>query len=116
MAHSFIPHHHHSQFAQNTYTGNFNKHSGYQEHAVHGTYNCCVNHNHETQSHHACSFEEKIILAKFINLSNLFIPSTEIELIGLNENNQSVSDGYKPIQTTGAHYRNIQLRGPPQFS
>ena len=44
------------------------------------------------------------------------IPFTEIEFDGLEKKIQSISEGYIPIKIFAPHCRDLQLRGPPQFS
>lgn len=116
LAHSFVPHHHHSEFVQNTNVCDHEQHVEHQKHSAHETEHCCVDHSNEHQDHSFCSFEEKIILTKSIDLSEFFIPSFELEFIGLENNNQSIPDCYPPIQISSPHCRDVQLRGPPQFS
>ncbi|NQU53512.1 MAG: hypothetical protein HQ522_13340 [Bacteroidetes bacterium] len=113
LAHSFVPHHHHSEFIQNTQVCDLEEQ---HEHSIHGAANCCVDHSNEHTSHSFCNFNEKTILAKSVSLSDLFIPSIEIEFVGIEKNNQSVSDCYLPIQISAPHCRDVQLRGPPIFS
>ena len=115
LAHSFVPHHHHSEFVQNTQVCD-RENVEHQKHSLHRTEHCCVDHSNEHQDHSFCSFEEKFILTKSINLSDFFIPSVELEFIGFDNNNQSIPDGYLPIQISSPHCRDVQLRGPPQFS
>ena len=113
IAHNIIPHHHHSEFEQVTHLCEHDEHNDHQE-EINGT--CCVDHCHDNHTHNHCSFDEKTILTKSISLSDLFIPSTEIEFVGLENNKQSVSDFYTPIQIPDTQCRDVLLRGPPQFS
>ncbi len=114
IAHSFIPHHHHSEYTPDTQVCQLEKQ---HEHADHQFSNCCVDHNHDdhTNKNH-CSFNEKTILEKSRNLAVFIIPFTEIEFDGLEKKIQSISEGYVPIQILGPHCKDLQLRGPPQFS
>lgn len=125
IAHSFIPHHHHSEFAQAPQQCEFEKpqehscceHDTHEQQVEHISDNCCLdNHNHNNHSHTFCSFEEKVVLKKGISLSNLFLPSIDIEYFELAQNNYSLTDSYLPIFIHDPHCRDVQLRGPPQFS
>lgn len=116
IAHSFIPHHHHSDFVLLTHECNYNEHDAHHDHQHEITGDCCVNSDQKNDLHSPCSFDEKTILAKSLSLSNLYLPSVEIEFIGLEKKIQSISDAYVPIQTTDPRCRDVDLRGPPQFS
>ena len=113
IAHNIIPHHHHSEFAQGTHLCEHSDHNNHQT-EIAGT--CCVHHNHDEHTHSHCSFNEITLLTKSISLSDLFIPSTEIEFAGIEKNRESVSDCYLPIQIPDPHCRGVLLRGPPLFS
>ena len=117
IAHSFIPHHHHSEYTPDTQVCQVEKQHEKDKHADQHFSNCCVDHDHNdhtTQNH--CSFNEKTILEKSRNLSAFIIPFTEIEFDGLEKKIQSISEGYIPIKIFAPHCRDLQLRGPPQFS
>lgn len=116
MAHSFIPHHHHSEFEKITHVCNYEANEAHHNHQHEITGKCCVNSDQENDLHSHCNFDEITILAKSLSLSNLYLPSTEIEFVGLEKNNQSVSNCYIPLQIPDPHTRDLQLRGPPQFS
>lgn len=124
MAHSFIPHHHHSEFAQTPQHCEFEKqqehncceHDSHKKHVEFVSENCCLDHHHNNHSHTFCSFEEKIVLTKGISLSDLFLPSTDIEYFELAQEKLSFTDSYLPIFIHNPHCRAVQLRGPPQFS
>lgn len=120
MAHNFIPHHHHSENTQHCELEQPEKHccehSNHAEQFVQETNSCSVNHHHENHSHTFCSFEEKIVLTKFISLSNLFLPSSEIEYFELPQNKKSFTDSYISIPFQDPQCRDVLLRGPPQFS
>lgn len=116
MAHSFIPHHHHSEL------GEYPQICGYVEYNVHhvqqfeSAEKCCVNQKHKHSSHQSCNFNEKTILIKSLSLSNLYLPSISIEFNGLEKTIQLLAGCYIPIQIPDVHCRDVQLRGPPQFS
>lgn len=114
MAHSFIPHHHHSDATHKTHSCEYNHQSEHHGHPISELDNCCFDHDHH--SHPFCTFEEKTILTKSIDLSDLFLPSNAIEFKGLEKRNQAVLYCHKPIQTPVPHCRDVQLRGPPYFS
>jgi hypothetical protein len=116
MAHSFIPHHHHSELAEDPQICEYAEYDVHHEHQHELTGDCCVNQEQEHSSHQACSFNEKTILVKSLTLSNLHLSSTIIEFIGFEKTIQSLADGYIPIQIPDKHCRDIKLRGPPQFS
>lgn len=117
IAHSFIPHHHHSEYTSGTQVCELDKPHDHADHANQHVSNCCVDHNHNDHtSQNHCSFNEKTILEKSRNLAVFIIPFTEIEFEGLEKKIQSVSEGYVPIQILDPHCRDVQLRGPPQFS
>jgi len=116
MAHSFIPHHHHSEFIKETQICEHAEHDVHHEHEHEFAGDCCVNQEQDYNSHKHCSFDEITILAKSLNLSNLHLPSTEIEFSVLEKIIQSVSGCYIPIQISSPHCRDVQLRGPPHFS
>ncbi len=114
IAHNIIPHHHHSDFARATYHSC--EYSDHHNHQAEIGNTCSVHNNHDKHSHNHCSFEEITLLTKSISLSDLFIPSTEIELAGVEKNRQTVLDCYMPTQISALHCRDVLLRGPPQFS
>jgi hypothetical protein len=123
LAHSLIPHHHHSEFQQNTQLCELENHTEqtckYEHHNLDSeqvTASCCVDHHQHNQAHTVCTFTEKIILTKGINLSNLFLPPTEIDYLELVQNEQSLVDTYIPIHKQDPHTQDLQLRGPPLFS
>ena len=116
MAHSFVPHHHHSELAENPEICEHAEHDVHHEHQHESTNDCCVNQEHEHNAHQVCSFDEKTILVKFLSLSNLHLPSTTIEFTDVEKTIQSLADCYIPIQIPDAHCRDVKPRGPPQFS
>lgn len=113
IVHSFLPHHHHSEFAQNTQQCEHNNHSHHQE-EIEGVYSGHHSNHEHTSSY--CSFNEITILKKSIRLSNLFISYAEIEFIGLKTNDEAIPDCYIPIQIPDPYCWDILLRGPPNFS
>lgn len=123
MAHSFIPHHHHSEFTQTA------KHCEFEKQDTHSCCaheqqtdtstspdKCSLDHHNQHHTHTFCSFEEKIVLNKGINLSNLFLLSIEIEYIELALNTKTYADSYFPNFIHDPHCRDFRLRGPPYFS
>jgi hypothetical protein len=110
MAHSVIPHHHHSDFAFDTHDCDHNLH---QEHVEQSNTTCCIDLGNEHQSHSICSFNEKTILAKSVSLSDLYLPSVEIESFGLDKKNLMGSDYTLPIHVISPRCRDLQFRGPP---
>ena len=124
MAHSFVPHHHHSEFEETAQYCEFEKqqehsceHDTHEKQSKYISVNCCLEHHqHTNHSHTFCSFEEKVVLTKWINLSNLFLPSTEIKYFELAQNKRSYTDAYLPRFIHDPHCRDVQLRGPPNFS
>uniref|UniRef100_UPI003217C1AD hypothetical protein n=1 Tax=uncultured Draconibacterium sp. TaxID=1573823 RepID=UPI003217C1AD len=119
MAHNFIPHHHHSihtRGSQHCELEKSNKpdcnHKENADHSIHIIEDCCLAHH----QHAFCSFDEELVLMKWISLSDLFLPSTEIIFAELAPSGQKFSDTYLPFQTQNPHCRDVQLRGPPQLS
>lgn len=117
LAHSFIPHHHHSEFSHETQICQLGDQHEHHEQPDQIISNCCVDHSHNdhNQQNH-CSFNEKIILGKAIDLSVCYIPSTKIEFAGIEKSTQAVAEGFIPLQILAPYCRDVQLRGPPQFS
>jgi hypothetical protein len=124
MAHSFIPHHHHSTFVSSSQHCEQEKqnelacceHNTNEEQANYVEVNCCLEHHKHMHSHTFCSFEEKIVLSKGISLSDLFLPSSAIKHFELVLNYHSFTSVYLPNFIDDPHSPDLQLRGPPQFS
>lgn len=116
MAHSFVPHHHHSELAENPEICEHVEHDAHHEHQHESAGDCCVNQESEHNAHQVCSFDEKTILAKSLSLSNLYFPSISIEFTDVEKTIQSLADCYIPTQIPDAHCRDVNPRGPPQFS
>ena len=116
MAHGFIPHHHHSNFVENTQICDHDHHQSQHEHEHESIADYSKNQEHKHDSYIHCSFDEETILIKSISLSDLFLPSIEIEFVGLENNKQSISICCKFFQIPDPQCRDVLLRGPPQFS
>lgn len=116
IAHSFIPHHHHSELVENPQICGYAEYHVHHEHQIESTGDCCVNQDHDHNSHQLCNFNEKTVLIKSLSLSNLYLPSTTLEFNGLEKTIQSLAGCYIPVHFPGVHCRDVQLRGPPQFS
>jgi len=122
LVHNFIPHHHHSshnidnQYCELEKGSQGNRDEFHQNrHFIQGSHICSVAH-HQNRLHTFCSFNEDTVLTKWINLSNLFLPSTELFFSELAQNKQSFPDTYTSIRTQEPFCRDVQLRGPPQLS
>lgn len=123
LAHNLVPHHHHSEFQQNSNHCKFETppehdcgHEHHHENPEPIVADCCVENHQHNDAHTFCSFEEKIVLLKGINLSNLFLPSSEIEYFELTQNKLSFCAAHYPNFIHDPHCRDVYLRGPPQFS
>ena len=110
IMHNFIPHYHHSEFAENSH------YSDHHNHQPEITGTCCVKHSHNKHSHTHCTFYQITILTKSISLSDIFIHTTEIDFGLFEKNKESVLYCYLPIQIPEPHCRDVLLRGPPPFS
>lgn len=116
MAHNFIPHHHHSQITEDTHHCEHSGHHPHDDHQHEKNGDCCVDHSNDCDEMLHCSFEEETILAKSIDLSELFVPSTEIVYSDIEETKFSYVSIYIHIPIKDAHCRDVQFRGPPYFS
>lgn len=123
LAHNLVPHHHHSEFQKNSQHCEFETppehdcgHEHHNESPEPVTASCSVDNHQQNHAHTFCSFDEKIVLTKGINLSNLFLPSSEIKYFELVQNKQSFCTSYSSGFIHDPHCRDVQLRGPPQFS
>lgn len=123
LAHSLVPHHHHSEFQQNAQHCEFVEpvehcceHEHHNDKSEPKVASCCVDNHQHKHSHTFCTFEEKIVLNKGINLSNLFLPSSETDFLELAQNEKSAVNFYISIQIQDPQCRDVLLRGPPQFS
>lgn len=122
LAHSIIPHHHHSRHTPHAPDCSYEKqqkqscceHIQVTEHQESDSDNCDREHHRHHHSHTICSFEDNLVLTKAFNLSVLFIPSNSI---ALNPVNNRVL--HKAICLTlkipEKRCRDVQLRGPPLF-
>ena len=110
VGHNFIPHHHHSEFAESNHICHHKDH-----HHIETSYSN-VGHNHNTDAHSACSFNEKIILTKALTLSAVHFPANPFLLLPNEQNIQLLTDSYHLILLQDPNCRDVQLRGPPQFS
>jgi hypothetical protein len=118
LAHNIIPHHHHSghnlalqHCEQDVQNVPFCDHAEHIDHTFTIFAACCAN-NH---LHPICSFDEEIVLTKWISLSNLFLPSTELIFSDFAQNIKSLPDPYLSIWIEEPYCRDVQHRGPPQF-
>lgn len=123
LAHNLVPHHHHSEFQQKSNHCNFEtppehdcEHEHHNESPEPVIASCCVDNHQHNHDHTFCSFEEKIVLIKGVNLSNLFLPSSQIEYLEMAQNKLSFCTSYFPNIIHNPHCRDVQLRGPPFFS
>lgn len=117
LAHSFIPHHHHSEFSPETQACQVNNQHEQHNHHDQNVSSCCVDHSHNEQNQQDhCSFNEKIILQKSIDLSVCYFPSIKIEFADIEKSTQAIVEGFIPLQILDPHCRDVQLRGPPLFS
>lgn len=116
LAHSITPHHHHSEDVSISHLCNHDNLQTQNTNHCELNEGCCLNHNHKTHSHTFCQFNGKTVLTKFVSLSRVYIPSSEINFIHFERKIRSFSDFYIPIQTKDSFGHIITLRGPPQFS
>lgn len=112
LSHNFVPHHHHSQAVEVVEHCNHEDH--HRHDAIEGQKQ--VRHSHDSEAHIHCSFEDVIILNKKISLSEVFLLTTFNEVIFATEDKQLFADTYIIPQIPESHCRDVQLRGPPQFS
>jgi hypothetical protein len=109
-----VPHHHHPQ---NTKTAEHCHHHGHHHHNHDELANHVqFNHSHGHEAHIHCSFEDDIIPSKKINLSTAYLLASLLEISFSTENNQKLADTYITPEIPEPHCRDVQLRGPPQFS
>ena len=58
LAHSFVPHHHHSEFTESTQICGLIEHDAHHEHQHELTGDCCIEQEHEENKHTFCSFDD----------------------------------------------------------
>jgi hypothetical protein len=123
LAHNLIPHHHHYEFQQISLQFEYEhaeEHSS--EHLLHShdtdnlNENSCLHEHQHQHSHTFCDFNEKIIRLKNIGLSDLFLPSIQIEYLTPAEKQQLFVDSHLSFLKHAPHCRDVSKRGPPQFS
>jgi hypothetical protein len=113
LGHNFVPHHHHSEDSENP---------GFycQLEEVQHEKNCCdsslADHGHDSQQHHPCNFNEKIVLTKSGNFSILYLPGLSTEFDFSIQEKKIFYTDFSVISVTDPNLRHILLRGPPQFS
>ena len=115
LAHNFIPHHHHSERIQivDHHHHCDDDHDHHHESNVEHTK---LSHSHSHEEHIHCSFEEVIVLNKKINISDVYTLAAVIEIDFAEDDKQQFVDSYIIPHVPETHCRDVQLRGPPQFS
>lgn len=125
LAHNFIPHHHHTEITAYTgyceYThehadGHKHIHPEHHQHKNEAVEFKKVEHNQENETHIHCSFEDALVLNKRLNLSDIYVLFVSFAFVNAEEENKQLTDTYTAQKIAKPHCRDVQLRGPPQFS
>ena len=122
VAHSLIPHHHHSGFDQSADHCQIAKHQtdvclhNAHNHDDQQVLNCCEDHDHDDHNHTFCSFEEKTVLNKWTYFTNIIYNSPGTVFLDFSDKNLIHSSYYLPPGDQNPHCRDVSSRGPPHLS